>query len=83
MRSIVITIVAGNAETQCVVAIGGEVHLIAMHRERLHELASGFLVVFNNEDVAVPCSHDLPLPGAFKYTLSRRAEFNADFCVTN
>src|SRR5262245_57152552 len=47
---------------QRLVAIGGQIHLIAVRRERLHQLPSCFRVVLNDENAASDSRHDLGSP---------------------
>jgi len=45
-------LVGRTSAAQCLVAIGSQVHLIAVRRERLHELPSRLGVVLNDENAA-------------------------------
>jgi hypothetical protein len=46
----------------CIAAVSGYVHLIAVHGQRLDELARCLVIVFNDENVPVPCRHGLKFP---------------------
>src|SRR6202158_1724518 len=58
-------IVAGNATAQRLIAAGGQIHLVAAGRERLHDLTGSFRVVLNDENTAVTSRHGLPSPNGW------------------
>src|SRR5262249_4607841 len=55
-------IIGGMSVAQRLVAIGCQIHLIAVRRERLHPLPSCFRVVLNDENAASDSGHDLGSP---------------------
>src|SRR4029434_692693 len=52
----------GKPKIHRIAAISGYVHLIAIRGQRLDELASCLVIVFNDENVPVPCCHGLKFP---------------------
>src|SRR6266576_3456590 len=58
-------IVAGDAAAQRLVAAGGQIHLVTAGGERIHDLASGFRVVLDDQNTAVTSRHGLASPNGW------------------